>query len=121
LEAKLLHFPRFCRYITDDKKTGIVYGRAATGGLAAEDQLPPNQDAQADHQDQDGANEKEHRDAMVLLFSNLRLAHFRTASEISVDGMFYTAPKPFKQIVFLEAKQASKCAVPVVFAVSPTR
>jgi hypothetical protein len=40
----------------------------------------------------------------------------RTADEINLDGTFGTAPPPFKQLVFIQAKQAGKRAVPVMFA-----
>lgn len=53
---------------------------------------------------------------IVVFFSNTQLSTMRTAHEINVDGTFATCPAPFKQLLFIQAKQAGKRAVPVVFA-----
>lgn len=54
--------------------------------------------------------------ALVVFFSNLGLAQIQTSNELFIDGTFKTCPAPFKQLVFVQAKQTGKRAVPVVFA-----
>jgi hypothetical protein len=55
--------------------------------------------------------------AMVVFFSNMALCTMRMSHEINVDGTFATCPPPFKQIVFIQARQpGGKRAIPVVFA-----
>jgi hypothetical protein len=54
--------------------------------------------------------------ALVVFFSNMGVATLKTANEISIDGTFRTCPPPFKQLVFIQAKQVGQRAVPVVFA-----
>lgn len=56
------------------------------------------------------------KSAIIIFFSNVGLATMRTSNEINVDGTFGTCPHPFKQIVFIQAKQAGQRSVPVVFA-----
>lgn len=54
--------------------------------------------------------------ALVVFFSNLGLSTLKRANEISIDGTFSTCPAPFKQILFIQAKQAGERGVPAVFA-----
>jgi hypothetical protein len=54
--------------------------------------------------------------ALVVFFSNLGLLTLKRANEISIDGTFSTCPTPFKQILFIQAKQAGEQGVPAVFA-----
>ena len=67
--------------------------------------------------DNEGKNkEDENKDAIVVFFSTTRLQHMRSSKEFSLDGTFDTAPPTFKQIVFIQAKQEGKRAIPVVHA-----
>jgi hypothetical protein len=97
----LFSFPRFCGYVKDD-------------GVGNNEALPPPPDAP--RQLDDGSNPNRKNQALVVFFSTMGLCTMRTADEINLDGTFGTAPPPFKQLVFIQAKQAGKRAVPVVFA-----
>ena len=63
-----------------------------------------------------GSREEGKKAAIVVFYSNMGLCTMRTADEINIDGTFSSAPPPFKQIVFIQAKQAGKRSIPVVFA-----
>jgi hypothetical protein len=87
---------RFCGFVNGD--TDVDEG--------------PKEEAPADN----GHSERS-EPAMVVFFSNMGLCTLRTSSEISIDGTFSTAPPPFRQIVFVQAKQAGRTrVVPVLFA-----
>jgi hypothetical protein len=58
---------------------------------------------------------------MVVFFSNMQLCTMRTAHKINVDRTFTTCPAPFKQLLFIQAKQAGKRAVPSGFCPPQTR
>lgn len=56
------------------------------------------------------------KDGIVVFFSPAAIFQMQCSNEIFVDGTFQTCPTAFKQIVFIQAKQAGQRAVPVVFA-----
>jgi hypothetical protein len=56
------------------------------------------------------------KDGIVIFFSSVGLSMMQASVEIYIDGTFGTCPHPFKQILFIQAKQAGKRSVPVVFA-----
>jgi hypothetical protein len=56
------------------------------------------------------------KNALAVFFSNRALYMMQSATELFIDGTFSTAPPPFKQIVFVNAKEGDKRSVPVVFA-----
>ncbi len=89
---------RFCGFVNGD--TDVDEG--------------PKEEAEAPA---DNSHSERSEPAMVVFFSNMGLCTLRTSSEISIDGTFSTAPPPFRQIVFVQAKQAGRTrAVPVLFA-----
>jgi hypothetical protein len=97
---------RFCGYVTDEEE-------------AAREVVPPDDLQETGEGDE--AEDLAHRHprskaGMAVFFSNMGLCTMRTAHEINVDGTFATCPPPFKQLVFIQAKQLGKRAVPVVFA-----
>jgi hypothetical protein len=101
---------RYCGYLKDEPDDG-----------EEEEMIPPGLNVAAAVAGQlmrpGGSREsKKQMPAIVIFFSNMGLCTMRTADEISIDGTFSTAPAPFKQIVFVQAKQAGRRAVPVVFA-----
>jgi hypothetical protein len=56
------------------------------------------------------------RDAILVFFSNNGLWLMQNSYEMHIDGTFATTPHPFKQLVFVQAKQKGMRAVPVAFA-----
>jgi hypothetical protein len=62
------------------------------------------------------ASNKMHKPAIAVFFSNTGLYTMKNAHEINVDGTFSSCPSPFKQLIFIQAKQAGQRPVPVAFA-----
>ncbi len=82
-----------------------------------QEQLPRPDDDGPSHLPEDSSENNGRCDpAMVVFFSNIGMYTMRTCHELSIDGTFGTCPSPFRQIVFIQAKQEGKRAVPVVFA-----
>ena len=48
------------------------------------------------------------KNALAVFFSNQALYMMQSATELFIDGTFSTAPPPFKQIVFVNAKEGDK-------------
>jgi hypothetical protein len=48
------------------------------------------------------------KNALAVFFSNWALYMMQSATELFIDGTFSTAPPPFKQIVFVNAKEGDK-------------
>jgi hypothetical protein len=60
---------------------------------------------------------KKNAAAAIVFFSNVGLNILQTCMEINIDGTFTTAPSPFRQILFVQAKQpGGKRSIPVLFA-----
>jgi hypothetical protein len=99
---------RFCGYVKEDDD----------GGDGNEEAPPPPPPPEQPHQEEsDRSNPTAKKvPALAVFFSNMGLCTMRTADEINLAGTFATAPAPFKQLVFIQAKQAGKRSVPVVFA-----
>jgi hypothetical protein len=93
-----------------DRYCGLL--KSSRNSQGPDEVLPPDLDdveVDVDSQNKKGSG-------LVVMFSNMGLCTMRTCHNISIDGTFSTAPAPFRQIVFLQASQAGKRAVPVVFA-----
>jgi hypothetical protein len=89
---------RFCEFVVPDTDDDHVHGQG-------EDVSDDPQEGQKNPA------------AAVVFFSNIGLNVMKTSTEINIDGTFTTIPSPFKQILFVQAKQpGGKRAVPVLFA-----
>jgi hypothetical protein len=102
----MVMYIRFCGYVRDQEEDGVRGDEVLPDGIVG-----------LEDEDEEGSHKTEKkRPALLVFFSNTGLYTMRMANEISLDGTFATCPDPFKQIVFLHAKQLGKRPVPVVFA-----
>jgi hypothetical protein len=68
------------------------------------------------HNESGEESQNNNKDAILVFFSTLGQWLMQNCYEMHIDGTFATTPDPFKQLVFIQAKQKGNRAVPVAFA-----